>query len=58
LEIPKIREGWHVVSLLIPNSTVDEESEMGLYMREMDIINGSPGEHETAGDDARAEHRG
>jgi len=48
------------VSLLIPNNTVDVESEMALYMREMDIINGSPGERETTGDDARAraEHRG
>ena len=60
-ELPKkTGEGWHVVSLLIANNTVDVESEMALYMREMDIINGSPGERETTGDDARAraEHRG
>lgn len=44
-----------MVSLLIPNNTVDDESEMALYMCEMDIINGSPGERETTGDDA--EHR-
>ena len=46
--------------VLIPNNTVGVESEMALYMREMGIINGSPGERETTGDDARArvEHRG